>query len=102
MPYISTSTFYGNRFFKGKHLETITPALFRSIKIAYSRERMILPDGDFMDLDWQKQSSENVLVLFHGLEGSSQSQYIKGMSTYFSSRGWDVCAVNFRSCSGEM
>jgi predicted alpha/beta-fold hydrolase len=55
-----------------------------------------------MDLDWQKQNSENLLVLFHGLEGSSQSQYIKGMSTYFSSRGWDVCAVNFRSCSGEM
>lgn len=102
MPFISDSTFYGNRFLKGKHVETITPALFRSVKINYSRERIILPDTDFIDLDWQKQHGGKVLVLFHGLEGSSQSQYIKGMSNYFTAQGWDICAVNFRSCSGEM
>jgi predicted alpha/beta-fold hydrolase len=103
MPFISHSTFVGNRFFKGKHLETITPALFRKIKVNYSRERIILPDTDFIDLDWQRQEGNaKVLILFHGLEGSSQSQYIKGMSNYFVTRGWDVCAANFRSCSGEM
>lgn len=103
MPFISHSTFDGNRFFKGKHIETLTPALFRTIKVNYSRERIILPDTDFIDLDWQrKEGNTKVLVLFHGLEGSSQSQYIKGMGNYFISHGWDICAPNYRSCSGEM
>ena len=95
-------TFTGNRLFKNGHAETIIPALFRDVATHYVRERITLQDGDFMDLDWQKQGAKKILVLFHGLEGSSQSQYIKGFSGFFYSKGYDTCAVNFRSCSGEM
>jgi predicted alpha/beta-fold hydrolase len=63
---------------------------------------MILSDGDFMDLDWVKQSSKSLLILIHGLEGSSQSTYIKSACNFFSDYGWDICAVNLRSCSGEI
>jgi uncharacterized protein len=63
---------------------------------------MVLSDGDFMDLDWVKQSSKSLLILIHGLEGSSQSTYIKSASNFFSAYGWDICAVNLRSCSGEI
>ena len=101
MPIIQ-SKFTGNRLLKNGHAETIIPALFRKVPIAYNRERVILQDGDFIDVDWQKQGSKKVLVLFHGLEGSSQSQYIKGFSRFFYSQGYDTCAVNFRSCSGEI
>ena len=38
----------------------------------------------------------------HGLEGSSRSKYIQGAARYFSERGWDVLAINYRGCSGEM
>lgn len=100
MPIVS-SNFKGNKWNKNKHLETIIPALFRKIDIAYERERVELPDGDFMDLDYVMNNSKNLLILFHGLEGSSNSQYIKGFSKYFSNKGFDICAVNFRSCSGE-
>lgn len=101
MPVIQSS-FSGNRLLKNGHAETIMPALFRKVQTAYKRERITLADGDFMDLDWQKQGAKKVLVLFHGLEGSSQSQYIKGFSKFFYDKGYDTCAVNFRSCSGEM
>lgn len=102
MPLVHPSSFSGNTLFKGKHIETIVPALFRKIDIVYSRERMVLSDGDFLDLDWLRGSHHKVLVLFHGLEGSSNSQYIKGMARFFANNAWDVCAVNFRTCSGEM
>lgn len=102
MPYIRSSSFKGNRLTRGKHIDTIVPALFRNIKVNYQRERLELVDGDFLDIDWITNNHTKVLVLFHGLEGSSNSQYIKGMASYFSNHGWDICAVNFRSCSGQM
>jgi len=102
MPLITNSSFSGNKYYRGKHIETILPALFRQVLITYTRERIELTDGDFLDLDWQKQNASKLVLLFHGLEGSSSSNYIKGFATHFFALGWDVCAVNFRSCSGEM
>lgn len=102
MPYITHSSFTGNQLIRGKHVETIIPALFRQMMVPYVRERLVLSDGDFLDLDWLKNGNSKLLVLFHGLEGSSDSQYIKGMANHFSANRWDICAVNFRTCSGEM
>jgi predicted alpha/beta-fold hydrolase len=101
MPYLSTS-FTGNRYYKQRHLETIVPALFRKVEVNYKRLQLDLPDTDFIDLDWLKQGSSKLVVLFHGLEGSSGSGYMKGFAQSFFAQGWDVCAVNFRSCSGRM
>lgn len=101
MPYL-ISKFNGNKWNKNKHLETIIPALFRNIPINYTRERLELMDGDFIDLDWKKNNQKNLLILFHGLEGSSNSQYMKGFAKYFKNNGFDICAVNFRGCSGEL
>lgn len=100
MPYL-ISSFKGNKYFANRHFETIYPALFRKTNMAYQRERLELNDGDFLDLDWKRNNHDKLLILFHGLEGSSQSSYIKGFAQYFSGRGYDICAVNFRSCSGE-
>jgi predicted alpha/beta-fold hydrolase len=101
MPF-TPSTYTGNRYIKQQHLETILPALFRKVDVVYNRQQLDLADSDFMDLDWLAQGSSKLLVLFHGLEGSSQSTYIKGFAQSFYAKGWDVCAVNFRSCSGRM
>lgn len=53
--------------------------------------------------DWARlpQSPETqALVLFHGLEGSSQSHYAQSIAQYFRARGWVVIVAHFRSCSG--
>ncbi len=86
------------------HLQTIVPALTRKFpEIKFRRERLELADGDFLDLDWhEKTGNKRLVILSHGLEGSSNGSYIKGMATIFHEKNWDVLAWNCRSCSGEM
>jgi predicted alpha/beta-fold hydrolase len=99
MPLVQ-SDFKGSTLFHDGHAETILPALLRKIHVTYTREQFDLPDGDFIHLDTIKKNNDKVLILLHGLEGSSQSSYIKGFASYFSSLGWDICVINFRTCSG--
>lgn len=84
------------------HIETIYPSLFRKIPVNYQRERVDLPDGDFLDLDWAKQGSDKLLVVTHGLEGDSTRHYVTGMVKKFADNGYDGLGWNSRSCSGEI
>ncbi|MEP0368059.1 MAG: alpha/beta fold hydrolase [Cyclobacteriaceae bacterium] len=86
------------------HFETIYPALFRQVKNTHLplRERIITSDGDFLDLDWYQKGSKKLLILQHGLEGSSDRPYMLGMARAFLDKGYDVCSWNYRGCSGEM
>lgn len=94
------STYIRTLLLANKHLETIYPALFRpDAQIEAKTERIELPDGDFLDLDWYRQGSDKLFVLSHGLEGSSQSNYIRWMAKRLCAEGWDVLAWNFRGCS---
>lgn len=85
------------------HLQTIIPSLTRKVTgIPYERERLVLTDGDFVDLDWIKAGKSRLVVLTHGLEGDSNRQYIRGTAKLFAQHNYDVLAWNCRSCSGEM
>lgn len=85
------------------HVNSIYPYFFRKPAMPpYVRERWVTSDGDFIDIDQWLQGSRNLVVLSHGLEGSSSSQYIVSASHLFSNHGWDVLAMNHRSCSGEL
>ncbi len=89
-------------FFRNRHLNTVYPALFRKIGgVTYQRQRITTPDQDFLDLDWSKVGSEKLVILLHGLEGSADRPYIRGMAKVFNLEGWDAVGINFRSCSGE-
>lgn len=89
--------------YRGGHTQTVFPSLFRKIKDAdYQRERLELADGDFVDLDWLSNKSDHLIILTHGLEGSSERHYVKGTAKFFYEKGWDALAWNCRSCSGEM
>lgn len=68
----------------------------------YQRVRWETEDGDFFDLDFVNKGAKSVVILLHGLEGSSSSQYILGITNALSAFPIDVCAVNHRSCSGEL
>ncbi|MFK8138764.1 MAG: YheT family hydrolase [Bdellovibrionales bacterium] len=84
------------------HIETILPAIFRKIKFTYHRrDRLALPDGDFIDVDRHVKRNSKAVVLSHGFEGSSSSHYILGMADYLSKNGFDIISWNCRGCSGE-
>ncbi len=43
-----------------------------------------------------------ILLVLHGLEGSTRSHYVGGLLDGARRRGWRGVALNFRSCSGEL
>ena len=53
-------------------------------------------------MDWSRVGGDKIIVTLHGLEGSSDSQYILGMNRIFNQNNWDAVTLNFRGCSGEM
>jgi predicted alpha/beta-fold hydrolase len=66
-------------------------------------ERLELPDGDFVDVERFPGSSPDapVLVVCHGLEGSSRAPYVRGLVALAQARGLAAAALNFRGCSAE-
>jgi predicted alpha/beta-fold hydrolase len=96
----------------------------------YKRARWIAPDQDFIDVDWldmaptlgtdvsslppegaglawggparRPASHSPLLVLFHGLEGSSQSHYARAFASHAQQLGWAYAVPHFRGCSGEI
>ena len=102
----------------GGHLQTIYAATFANIPIVnYRRERWELADGDFVDVDWvdlanqmnaesarkakKDEVNSPIVVVFHGLEGSSQSGYAKSLMAATQAKGWRGVVIHFRGCSGE-
>ena len=102
MPLIKPSGFHTPYYLRNGNLQTIIPNIFRKIKVSFFRERIITPDDDFLDLDWLYRDSKKLAIITHGLEGGTDSLYIKGMASHFHNYGWEVLAWNFRSCSGEI
>ncbi len=104
MPILNSSS-YSKRpwFLFNKHLETIIPSMFYKIdNINYQRERLELLDGDFLDLDWLGEAEDKLIIITHGLEGSSERHYVQRPAKLFVENGWSALAWNCRSCSGEM
>jgi predicted alpha/beta-fold hydrolase len=87
--------------FKNAHASTIYASLLRRVpRIPFERERLELPDGDFLDLDWLKKGSKKLVITVAGLEGKSKSLYSRAAINYFSKKGWDALGMNYRGCSG--
>ena len=112
MPLIAPSTYEPPARLWNGHLQTIIPSLFRKVAVSYVRERISTPDDDFLDLDWafsndeladaSANSSFPLVILSHGLEGSSRSPYLAGMVRHLTQNGFGCMAWHYRSCSGEM
>lgn len=94
----------------GGQAQTVWPALFSrshdtAEPIVYRRERHTTPDADFVDIDWLDAPAgqgAGLLVLFHGLEGSSRSHYALAFADWARRHGWRFAVPHFRGCSGEL
>jgi predicted alpha/beta-fold hydrolase len=92
----------------GGHAQTIWPALFakrrRGMPLRFDRERWTTPDGDFIDVDFLPgmPAGAPLLVLFHGLEGSSSSHYAQAFGHWAREARWRYAVPHFRGCSGQL
>ncbi|UOB19160.1 YheT family hydrolase [Abyssalbus ytuae] len=103
MPVIS-SNYNPPHLFKNGHFSTIYSSLMRKVNgVLQERERITLPDGDFLDLDWSfsTKTTNKLVIVLHGLEGNAQRPYMAGTAKVFNKNNFDAVCINFRSCSGE-
>lgn len=103
MPLIQ-SNYKPSYVFRNGTLSTVYSGLWRpKIQLHQQRERIILSDGDFLDLDWSYASKQTnqLIILLHGLEGNAQRLYVVGVAKQFNNQGVDAVCVNFRGCSGK-
>ena len=101
----------------GGHLQTLVAALWAQrgapcgLPLNWLRERWETPDGDCIDVDWRlaqglgeqggtDTAGAPLLVLFHGLEGSSRSHYAQALAGVCAQRGWHLVVPHFRGCGG--
>ncbi|MAA78707.1 MAG: hypothetical protein CL916_05565 [Deltaproteobacteria bacterium] len=97
------SNFHTPSWLSNPHIQTVYPHLFRKVAAPLLfRERFETSDGDFFDVDMRIKEKSPIVVLLHGLEGSSMSTYIQGAAELFLQKGWGIAAINLRSCSGEI
>ncbi|SIP98119.1 YheT family hydrolase [Maribacter ulvicola] len=102
MPLVD-STYDPPLFFKNGHLSTIYSGIVRKVEdVEQTRIRITLPDSDFLDTDWSYTTSPSrkLVIIIHGLEGSSKRAYMKGSAKILIQSGYNVCAINLRGCSG--
>ncbi|TXL68757.1 YheT family hydrolase [Zeimonas arvi] len=107
------------RWLRGPHLQTIWPAtLAPKPPVRYVRERWDTPDGDFIEIDLladdpprgavhtggsgplARHEVRPFVVLFHGLEGDSDSHYARSLMAALPARGWRGAVAHFRGCGG--
>lgn len=105
MPLIPVSAYRPPALLANGHLQTILPSTLRKVPdVQYRRERLELPDSDFLDLDWASATTrpaQKLGIISHGLEGSSERPYVRGMARALTRAGFDALAWNYRGCSGE-
>lgn len=92
------------RWLPGGNLQTIYPSTFiAKPPVRFRRERWATPDADFIDVDFvDGEPGQPLVVLFHGLEGSSDSHYCRALMAAVAARGWSGVVPHFRGCSGEI
>jgi len=99
-----SETFQPAWWLPGPHLQTLWNPFFRKApRLERRRERLWLADGDFIDLDWHgpHEATAPLVLVLHGLTGSSNSLYVLGLQQQLAAQGWASVAINWRGCSGE-
>ena len=104
------SAFAPRRFLRNAHLQTLAGNFLPRKAV------LPLPEDELVEVEpardgvacsrvlchshWQPQAGGETLLLLHGLEGSSDSQYVRGNAARFYAAGWNVVRMNMRNCGG--
>lgn len=98
---IVESEFKPRGLWRNRHVQTVVPnVLFPQTKVELRRERLELPDGDFIDVDWTTGSTGPIVIVLHGLEGSMRSRYACNIMRKIHEMGFRGAFPYFRGCSG--
>lgn len=103
---IFASPFRPAWWLRNAHAQTLFATFFRRPPVlARERETLSLADGDFLDLDWHRapdwQPARPLVLVVHGLSGSSESHYVLGLQQQLAEQGWASVALNCRGASGR-
>ncbi|WP_299060647.1 alpha/beta fold hydrolase [uncultured Polaribacter sp.] len=98
---VFTSDYTPTLPFKNSHFNTMYRPLFMKDICSYLRKRITTWDADFIDLDFSLVGSKSLVLLIHGLEGSSNSRYMVSTSKHLNKKGLDTVCFNLRGCSGD-
>ena len=114
MPLVEKSEYAAPWWLRNGHVQTIANAFRRAPRVAYLRERIETPDGDFLDLDWCKSgaggpvcpaqtrtSAPRLAVVSYGMESESSSAYVRATVALLCAENFDVVVWNYRGCGGE-
>ncbi|MFD2165414.1 hydrolase [Thalassotalea euphylliae] len=103
---ITESSFKPAWWLPSAHLQTILAKyLKKSQHVSLLTQTLDTPDGDFIDIAWTEipnsKSTKPIVVILHGLAGSADSHYAKGMLDQIKRKGWIGALMHFRGCSGR-
>ena len=98
---ITESRFQPAWWCRNPHLQTLWPLAVKPPHPELKRERIELPDGDFIDLDWTMNRNDPVVLIMHGLEGSAHSHYARRILHALPKQGLRGVLMHFRGRSGE-
>ncbi len=100
-----TSTFVPRRWLRGGHVQTVASFVIqRRFHLPAPEERMIEVAPGVLVLchcHWQAdRTTPLTVIIVHGLEGSSESQYMRGVTEKALAAGMNVIRYNQRNCGG--
>jgi uncharacterized protein len=101
--FVST-VFRPRRWLRGGHVQTLAAFFLpRRIDLPPAEKRLIEVEPGVPVLcycHWQKDRKALTLIVVHGLEGSSESQYMLGIARNGLAAGMNVVRMNQRNCGG--
>jgi hypothetical protein len=103
---IIKSSFSPLWWLKNPHLQTLYSYVLKpeDPSIFFTKERLELHDGDFIDLFWSKTNLPDtapLVILLHGLAGGIHSPYVKGMFSSINQAGMRSVLMHFRGAGNE-
>lgn len=104
-PFVRQSEFRARRFLGGGHVQTIASFLLpRRISLPRSEQRLIEVEPGIHVLchcHWQMdRHAALTVIVVHGLEGSTESNYMLGIAEKGLAAGMNIVRMNQRTCGG--